>query len=304
MPVKLFTKEDIPIKCPHCRRYLSGNLKCLYCKKLADEGVAGIKVESKDRIYGGIYSYVFSRDKNTVAFVTEGAGSKNPNFYLYDLKSQKIIWSKKKQYRVDRMLFLEDRIIIISRTFRISTMESFYVNSGVLVTKIDKEETWTNILQFKNDFLIGFRDGFLYRYDKNLTIVNTICLKENPEEKEWSYYSNPAPFNIVTDLTEDRVAFSSEQALFLADSSFNIIWEEDLAAKCFEFRRSSAIGDGLTYLQQKHKWAFDLLEINPESDSVQIKKAFRIKALQWHPDRHSEENKKNAEKKEDRKSVV
>ena len=291
MPLKLFTKEVIPKKCPHCRKELGDALKCRYCSKLLDDVVAKLKESSRDRIYGNIFCYVFSPDKSKIAFVTCNAGSKNPAFYLYDMKHQKIIWTNNDHFAVRRMFYLEDRIIIVSRSSGISSLGSFNAANGKMVAKIDKAEFWTNMLQFKNDFLIGFRDSFLYKYNKDLEIVNTICLKEDEED----CYCDPV--NIVTNLTEDKIAFSRQRILFLVDSEFNILWAKDVGGEYFEFRRTEPFGKNLTYTQQKYIWAFNLLEIKQESDSEQVRRAFRNKAMQWHPDRHPEENKGIAETK-------
>jgi len=296
MPPKLFNKKDIPDNCPYCRKELEGSIKCLYCNKLLDEDVANLKERSQDRIYGGIFCYAFSPDKSKIAFVTGNAGSKNPAFYLYDIKSLKIIWANMEHFAARRMFYLEDRIIIISRSGGLSSLASFDITNGKLISRIDKEETWTNMLQFKNDFLIGFRDGLLYRYNKNLEVVNTICLKEDPESKEESYYCNPAPFNIVTTIMEDYVAFSSEKRLFLLDSELNLLWEKFLGPDYFVFRRSATISQSLMYWQQKRIWAFEVLGIASGSNDEQIKNAFRNKVLEWHPDRQPEKIKKRRER--------
>jgi hypothetical protein len=273
--------------------------RCNKCKKLRDEVIQDIELKIKKAIKGDIYSYDFSPEQDKVAFFT--SSYKYENLYLYNIKSQDIFWSKRIPYRpfqhlrgtgLKQVIFLEDRIVgVISSTgvtYGQSFLLSFNPETGGTVAQVEKESRWTNAIRCKQRIVAGSRNGYIYSFDKDLKITEEFCLKGTDGSNRFA-----APYHIVSDKDGDYIAFAYEQVLFLFDQELKFLWSKNISSGFKEFR---FIGNS-KFQQEKYIWACQALDIGNNSTVGQIKNAFRKKALQWHPDRHTEEYKVAAEEK-------
>jgi DnaJ-class molecular chaperone with C-terminal Zn finger domain len=291
--MKLINKEYCVTNCPNCGSEITCYGRCDRCNKLVEPRVEEIEKKVKERITGIIRWYAFLPAESKIFFFTSHNRGRKENLHLYDYNSDDFIWSVIAPFLTVRNIFcIEDKIVVVSRNFERSLLTSFDINTGKLFSKIQFFEPWTNAISFKNDVIIGCRNGFLYRYDKNLKLVHEICLKEDPKDNNGSYYSNPAPFNLVTNQTESLVAFSSRTMLYMLDANLNVLWTNDIGASTFGRKKSISKEESPVYVRSENNWAFDALEVVQGSTINQIKKAFRNKALKWHPDRHPEKTKK------------
>lgn len=292
-------------KCPNCKANLAGfdmidNLqRCLRCRKLVDKYAEEIEGRLKKRIYGSISSFEFFSDKKFLIFFTNSC--KNPNFYLYNLESDEICWAKRvSENNISRFIYIENRVIFEQRNKFPSlgyTLECHDATSGTFITRFDvKEVIWIRIIKSRNRLIIGCKDGFLYLFDKEINLINKVSLR-GPGMEWKSAYSAPTPYNAVINKNEELLAFSWQLTLFLFDCELNFIWTRDVTTGLYQFNLRFPFNKNSKFQQKIYGSAFKTLEINPGVSKEEIKTAFRRKALQWHPDRHVEEDKEMAEEK-------
>ena len=303
---KSITNENCINQCPYCGFEMSlydcNMQRCIKCKRLKDILIENVETKVNAIIQGHINLYDFSYKKTEVIIFTSSI--KKENLYLYNIELGKICWAKRIPFRpygfcnapLKKIIYLDDRIIAVipssSAEHGNSFLFSYQITTGDPIAKFEIGRKWTNAIKCKQNIIVGCRDGFIYCFDKDLNLKNKFCIKD-PTIKYSSSWSIPAPFNIITDDTEKYVTFSSEANLFLFDSEVNFLWSKDVPR---DFREFKFIGN-TQYHQKKYSWACQVLDVDIKSTEEQIKGAFRKKALQWHPDRHKEENKKMAEEK-------
>lgn len=304
--LKLANRKDCIGGCPYCgfQIYIYDFIqRCHKCKRPRDISVENIETKIKKRIHGVIYLYDFLSDNKIIIFFTSSA--KFENLYLYNIELDKIIWAKRihddissGDIYLQRVISLGNRIIIIisysQATKHSAFLESYNIHSGNLIAQIKMAGKLTNVIKCNKNIIAGCRDGFIYSFDKNLNLINNFCIKE-PHKEYDSPWSTPSPINIITNDREDYIAFSSEAILFLFDSEINFIWSKNISKGYFDYivKFPFMIGN-YKFQKEKYSLAYKELELNPDSTKQQIKEAFRNKALQYHPDRHNEKNKKIA----------
>ncbi len=276
--------------------------KCSKCKRLKDTLIEDIEAKINGIIHGHIYSYDFSPDKKNVAIFT--FSPKYENLYLINIESSKICWAKRIPFRpygfcnapLKKIIYIDDKIIVVvpssSAEHGFSFLYSYHITTGDSIAQFEIKGKWTNAIKCKQRIVVGCRDGFIYSFDKDLNLRNNFCIK-NPDKDYSNPWSVPSPFNIITDDGEDYITFSSEAILFLFDSEVNFLWSKNVASNLKEFK---FIGN-TKFQQEKYSWACQILEVDIKNSEEQVKTAFRKKVLQWHPDRHTEEDKKMAEEK-------
>ena len=290
---------DKKILCQNCGADVSVLRKCQHCNKFTHKIIENMATRLKGRIKGRISYYGFVDDEKIVFNVTH---TKQENFFLYDANNDQILWSIRTKYPHGEIIIIEDKIIVLTRCFGISSIVAYNATDGASGNAIEWVETWTNYFVFKKNLVIGFRDGFLYCFDKALNPIHKVCLLKDPTKKCEGFYANPAPFNIVTDEYEEYITFSYWKTLFLLNNKFDILWSKNLGNNYFEYKiLNSNFHSGKTtnYFNNKTLYAYNILEVNLNSNSTQdeLKKAYRKKALEWHPDKHNQSTMKQAEEK-------
>jgi hypothetical protein len=298
------TKKDCINQCPYCgadTHYVFMQ-RCFKCKRLKDFFLEGIENKIRKNINGGIHLYDFSPDKRKILILTEA--KKEGNLYLYEVETNKIIWGKKVLNSIDntfiqRLVCFEDQIVLVFPAPSVergdSFLKSYKIISGDFISQLEMKGQFTNAMKIKQSIIVGCRDGFLYNIDKNLNIINKFCFKES--NVEYGAWGIPAPFNLVANDTDDYIACSFRALLFLFDSEINFIWSKNISNRQTEFRYQRHFLGNDRYQNEKYLWACRVLEVVRSDTVEQIKIAFRKKVLQWHPDRHKEDNKDFAENK-------
>lgn len=273
----------------------------------------GLKL--KKRIFGTANIHSVLPCGKQVVFITSSL--KNPNFYLYNIEKDTIVWAN--QLREDwhgtaEIYHFDNEMLLVSYASSAahgrSMLLRYKMPEGDLINFVKIKGKFTNVILCKNNIVAGCRDGFIYLFDRELKLIRKFCVKD-PNTAYGNAWAVPSPFDITTDKMNEYIAFSSYYSyLFLFDAKLNFIWNKNVnipyrthtlfageTSRVFFSKNKNSLGEEKLYTKQRYAWAYQTLEIDSNSTKDQIKAAFRKKALEWHPDRHSFNNKKMAEEK-------
>lgn len=134
------------ILCQNCGIEVSVLKKCQHCNKFAHKIIEEMADKLKGRIKGRISHYGFVDGEKIIFNVTH---AKQENFFLYDAKTDQIIWSIRTKYPHGEIVIIEDRIIVLTRCFGISSLVTYNAANGLSGNAMEWVETWTNYFIFK-----------------------------------------------------------------------------------------------------------------------------------------------------------
>jgi tetratricopeptide (TPR) repeat protein len=222
---------------------------------------------------------------NGQRLLVSAASSKQDNLALFDLATLELIWTKSVPGSSAQVLTLgPDSFVAATDHGRVGdggARLSWLDTSGRVKATEDLPDKLTEVRTAGDLLVAGCRDGHLYAFD-------------NRGRQRWRYrvpgrgdltsdqpYMRPCPYFVQVSHDGKRILFSSWDTVFLLDDRGKLQWTWTTPTEPRRFHYTvpldSRVG-GETY--------YRALGLSSSASTDEVRKAFRTRAMETHPDRN------------------
>lgn len=226
-----------------------------------------------------------SADESRV--LVSGASSKEGNLILYDLRARIVSWRATVGGASADILVLRDKYVAVTQQGRIgdgSAHISLFDANGRLETSLSIPDKLTEVRVAGEQLVAGCRDGHLYCYNIAGKLRWSYRVPRRADVDGSDPYQRPCPYFVTVSPDGERILFSSWDEVFMLDAYGKVLWKWRTVTKERKFRYTVPLDE-----ERPTEEYYRVLGIAPAAPDEDVRRAFRRRAFETHPDHHPED---------------
>ena len=219
--------------------------------------------------------------------LVSGASKKEGNLILYDLEAQTLAWRATVGGASADVFASQHKYVAVTQQGRIgdgSADITFFDANGRQEASISIPDKLTEVRVAGEQLIAGCRDGHLYCHDlggkprwRYRVPVRTDIDADDP-------YQRPCPYFVAVSPDGERILFSSWDEVYMLNADGKALWKWRTATNDRKFRYTVPLGD--TRPAEEY---YRVLGLAPPAPDEDVRRAFRRRAFETHPDYHPED---------------
>lgn len=231
------------------------------------------------------------------SFLISAGSAKPDNLTLLNAATSAAVWTKTVHGSSAEVLALRsDLFLVASDAGRIGDGQAeleFIGNDGRSINMVTLPDKLSEVRAVDDLVVAGCRDGYLYAFDASGRKRWRFLVPSRDDVPFNLMGSVPCPYFVKLSPDGTRVMFSSWDTVYLIDARGRLQWTWRVTTESKRFHYTVPLGDRVPAKQY-----YAVLGLTPVASHDEVRRAFRRRALDTHPDHHPDDSQASAKFRE------